>query len=313
VSTQGLLFIDATQYLDLYVMDSGKRLLAALDEQRAYIFVTAQIVDEVQRRKLNVVKLFLGQQELQLKSISVVPDHLLGSTEAKVAEIRKQLQGISGSVKDAKQKLGQISAELLTSVSNSADEVSKALTAIFSQAVKHSDDELQRARSRKELGNPPGKNNGPLGDQLSWEQLLSRCKETKLPLWIISKDSDYVTKHDGQLFLNAALYQELAHLYQTEPKIYCFDNLLKGLEHFAATAKVKADKLPTPEETEKIKKEQESLPPLGWLVNDDSGYQPSRFFHHQQFDSWLSAALRNQLTHGADIVIGPPVKDENKS
>src|SRR5258708_31372397 len=114
-------------------MDSGRRLLATLDEQRSYIFVTAQIVDEVQRRKVSVVKLFLAQQELQLKSISV-PDHLLGSTDAKVAEIRKQLQGITGSVKDAKKNFGELSSELLANVSESNDEVSKALVAIFSTA-----------------------------------------------------------------------------------------------------------------------------------------------------------------------------------
>jgi hypothetical protein len=309
VSTKGLLFIDANQYLDLYQMESGRRLLAALDEQRSYIFVTAQIVDEVERRKVNVVKLFLAQQELQLKSISV-PDHILGSADARVAEIRKQLQGISGSVKDTKQKFGQLSSELLSSVSKSNDEVSKALTAIFSQAALHNDGELKGARLRKERGGPPGKKNDPLGDQLSWEQLLNKCRE-KPTLWIITKDSDYATKHEGELFLNAALYRELVHVYRSNPEVYCFDTLAKGLEHFTSTTKVKAEKLPTAEETKKIKKEQESLPSLGWLSNDDSGYLPAQaVFFQRQFDPMLQAALRSQLTNEADAIF-PPVKDKS--
>ena len=46
------LFIDANQYLSLYGMVAGKKLLDSLEKQKAYIFVSAQIVDEVLRNKL---------------------------------------------------------------------------------------------------------------------------------------------------------------------------------------------------------------------------------------------------------------------
>jgi len=47
------IFIDTNQYLDLYRMVPGKELLEAIEEQRKYIFVSTQIVDEVMRRKLD--------------------------------------------------------------------------------------------------------------------------------------------------------------------------------------------------------------------------------------------------------------------
>ena len=59
-----------------------------------------------------------------------------------------------------------------------------------------------------------------------------------------------------------------ALLYKKQPEVFCFHNFIDGLKHFSATTSVKATKLPPPNETEQIKKEQESLPPLGWLVND---------------------------------------------
>jgi hypothetical protein len=309
VSGKGLLFIDANQYLDLYRMANGKLLLSALVELREYIFVTDQIAEEVQRRKVQVAADFLIGNKLAFQGIPI-PDHLLSSGDGRVAEIREQLDRISEDFKGVREKIKELSSDLVQQVSQSKDEVSNALTAIFYQAATHGGAELENARLRKERGNPPGKKNDPLGDQLSWEQLLSKCHD-KPPLWIITRDSDYATRHEGKPFLNAALYKELVQLYRSEPEIYCFDNLAKGLEHFAANAKVKADKLPAREETEQIKKEQESLPPLDW---PDYLHSRSIFVQPQSFGSMLQAALRSQLTHGVDIFIdSSQEKDENKS
>ena len=71
------------------------------------------------------------------------------------------------------------------------------------------------------------------------------------------------------MFLNAALYQNLAGLRQPPPEVFCFDNIPDGIKHFAETVHVKADTLPTPEETEQIKKEQEALPLLRLLTTQD--------------------------------------------
>jgi hypothetical protein len=62
-----LIFIDANQYLDLYRSIEGKKLLGLLQEQRDYIFVTKQVVEEVQRNKLQVMAEFLIKQFEQLK------------------------------------------------------------------------------------------------------------------------------------------------------------------------------------------------------------------------------------------------------
>jgi len=103
-----------------------------------------------------------------------------------------------------------------------------------------------------------------LGDQLSWEQILSRCKD-KSRLWIITRDGDYATNYGGKLFLNAALYKNLAELREPAPDVRCYDNIPDGIKDFADTVDVKAEKLPNPEETEQIKKEQEALPSLAWM------------------------------------------------
>jgi hypothetical protein len=292
VGVESILFVDANQYLNLYRMVSGKNLLAALEEQREYIFVTAQVVDEVHRQKVKVAASFLAEQirKLEPKSIAV-PDHLLGTGDGRVVSMREQLREINKRLKDSNEELRKLTRDLLEQVSQSKDEVSKRLAAIFSRAVAPKEDELQRARVRRERGNPPGKRSDPLGDQLNWEQILSQCQGNRR-VWIITKDSDYATEHDGTMFLNAALYQELARLYRSVPEVFCFDNIVDGFRHFAATNGVKAEKLPTSEETEQIKKEQESLPPLGWLENYDEANSIAIQKIYRERESALRAALR---------------------
>jgi PIN domain-containing protein len=304
VSVKGVVFVDANQYLDLYRTVSGKKLLPALEEQRDFIFVTEQVVDEVYRNKVSAAACQLKNAKLELNSVAV-PDDLLG-----VARACAQICCLWWSRRSAemskrqRKKFRKPAHDLLEQVSQSKDEVSKALAGVFSRAVAPTDGELQRARARKERGNPPGKRSDPLGDQLTWEQILSQCKD-KL-LWIITRDSDYGTKHEGEVFLNAVLYEDLARLYKSEPAVYCFDNIGQGLKHFADTTGAKAEKLPTPEETEQIKKEQESLPPLGWLTNYDDAAQIAIQGAYAMRDSMLwRAALSNQ-----EEVIPPPAPKE---
>jgi hypothetical protein len=189
---------------------------------------------------------------------------LFGSSNTKAEEILQQIKTIGSQFERIKDQLRSLASELLDQISRSEDEVSKTLAGIFARAVPHNDAELQRARVRREVGNPPGKKADPLGDQLTWEQILTRFKETKR-IWIITRDPDYAVKYEGKVFLNAALYEELAQLAGPMPNVFCFDNVPKGIRHFAEVAKVKAEALPTAEETEQIKKEQESLPPMDWL------------------------------------------------
>jgi hypothetical protein len=259
----GVLLIDANQYLDLYRTGTGKKLLAPLKEQEDHIFLTATVAEEVQRRKVEVAASFLVAEfkKLELRKFSV-PDHLFGTAGQGMQE---RLQAIRSNVEAASEELLRLAHDLLGQISRSEDEVSKALEGIFAKAVRHAPDEILRARERKDRGNAPGKGDGPLGDQLSWEQILNQCKD-KSRLWIITRDGDYATSYGGKLFLNAALYKNLAELRQPATDVRCYDNIPDGIKDFADTVHVKAEKLPSPEETEQIKKEQEALPRLDWMT-----------------------------------------------
>jgi hypothetical protein len=254
----------------------------------------------VYRQKLNATAIFLDAEVngSKLNRIALPSDLPTRTVNAVRKRLRERLRKI-------REKL---SLDLLEQVSQSKDDVSKALAGLFSQAVVHTDSELQRARTRKERGNPPGKPSDPLGDQLNWEQILSRCQD-KPQLWIITTDTDYGPIRDNKMFLNPTLYRELGELYQAEPPVHCFTNIFDGLKHFAETTGTKAEKLPTSEEAEQIKKEQESLPPLDWLTNYDDSFPVAIQSNYSRGDStMLAAALRSQVV--SEEVILPAATEE---
>jgi hypothetical protein len=115
--------------------------------------------------------------------------------------------------------------DIIKKVSSSIDEVSTALAPIFTRALYHTEEILTKAKHRKELGRPPRKSADPLGDQVTWEQILSRCVGIK-KLWIISRDSDYGVFYNNDGFLNQFLYDELRTV-SPDAKAFFFEEVVK--------------------------------------------------------------------------------------
>jgi hypothetical protein len=139
-------------------------------------------------------------------------------------------------------------------ISQSNDRVSQRLSALFDNPIEPSLDELERARQRREAGNPPGKPANPLGDQIVWEQLLTRCRKAERnAVWVISADKDYGTASGNTLLLNPLLHHELIQVCQGALDLRCFVDLSEGLIEFAKS--VGETKLPSQNERQQIKQE----------------------------------------------------------
>lgn len=195
-----------------------------------------------------------------------VPDHLSGTSAGQGKGILRQMGEIGEKINKVNEEVDDLALGILEQVSRSEDEVSRALAPIFARAVPHSPEEFQRARDRRELGNPPGKSTDTVGDQLTWEQILTHFKRKKR-LWIISRDGDYGTVYDGKGFLNCFLYNELCKV-AAAPEVYLFEDMVEGIGHFIDTTGVKAEKRLTPEEAKEVEKEEKALPPLIRLHGD---------------------------------------------
>jgi len=283
-SDDAVVFIDTQLYIDLYRTKSGKDLLALLQEEKDHIFITEQIVNEVNRHKLQEAMKFF-QRECQIGKApgSKLPNHLFDDSGAIVQGIRNRLSIASDQVKEATRDLDKAIAETLRLISLSEDVVSKALAPLFAKAEAHKPEEFERAKVRNARGIPPGKKVGAVGDELNWEQFLSFVKGSgKRRLWIISRDSDYCLTHDKQaVFLIPTLHQELMRI-DPPPEVRAFMNIPEGIKDFSEVTGVKADNLPTPERVQEIKKEQEEVPPLGWLSGVDEADPVAILYAYRQ-------------------------------
>jgi hypothetical protein len=153
-----------------------------------------------------------------------------------------------------KEELQELAAKALPQISRSEDHVSKRLVPLFDRAVEANSPETERAKARQELGNPPGKPRGPLGDQITWEQLLTYCEKQNVErLWIVTSDGDYLTKFGERVWLNPFLHQELKQACGDGLEVRCFDNSMTAIEDFVKSTGVKAEKLPNEERAKEIK------------------------------------------------------------
>jgi len=226
------LFIDANIFLDFYEIHAVKPLLDPLIEVSDHILVTDQVVAEVFRNKLRLANKKFDEYAKKLNLTISLPDIL---TENAVAEIDLEagtkLKKLRIDLKDVKGLLDGIYAKTLEQISKNEDKISIELNKIFNNALSCSIEQVTAAKKRKELGNPPGKKGDPLGDEISWEQVLDFAKENTCSIWIVSKDGDFMTKSfNNSTIGNPYLLREVQ--LRGLPQFYFFDDLASALKKF---------------------------------------------------------------------------------
>ncbi len=246
-----ILYIDANIYLGFYNSNRPeyKKLLGAVIELADKIFFTEQLGYEIDRNKLNIFRLSI---ENYIKQVSVtsttLPEHLDEDNSPKLAEWNKARKELEKNVSTSNKELTSILNDVLNDISVSQDKVSKELSVLYSKSSKPTAGDIEKARFRKEIGNPPGKRADPLGDQLSWEQLLNIIPKITA-LWVVSTDRDYFTEHKKDLYLNPILYNDLIEL-NPKLEVKTFNILSEALRDFDSKEKIAA--IPSKEELDII-------------------------------------------------------------
>lgn len=254
-----LIFIDTNIYLRFF--DSNQKgfrnLLDELLRIKENIFISNQIVNEVNRNKLSVFEKSISNYKSKSKIDSVnIPEHFFKEeSEFDIIDWNKKRKENEINITELNKKLEDFFAKTLNDISSSEDFVSLKLSELFKKSLAESNDEYFKSQRRKEVGNPPGKNNDSLGDQLTWEQLLNRCKSVN-EIWIISNDFDYFTLHNKNLYLNSFLAAELLQI-NPQIKVNCFNTLSEGLKSYFYVSSKKSH-IPS-DELDKISEEEKFL------------------------------------------------------
>jgi hypothetical protein len=249
------IFLDANIYLEFYQgLKEFEKLLPSLNAVKDDIFVTRQVRDEIDRNKLGVtIKALEALREGVDPKRAGLPALLAIEYKEKFGE--NWPFSDKSEIESATRKLSDLVKERIEKVAFSTDEISAALRNILDGAKECSAEELEKARFRKERGNPPGKRGDPLGDQLSWEQFKSFLSNGD-QVWIITKDKDYSWNFNGTVFLNPVLQKELQAAGTAASDIYVFNSLAQALTEISKRAPLAT--LPTLAVLEEAEKEERS-------------------------------------------------------
>lgn len=195
--------MDANIYLDAFRTSDASymKFVKTLSEHSDVIFVTQQVVDEVERNKLGRASEFVRSQIAKMTLPRIVLPGLS-------AELGKSQRDLVTRTDELRRSAETEAGEYLEQLARSEDHTSNLLKPLFARAVAASPTVCRRARDRRERGNPPGKKSDPLGDQLSWEQVLEQLGPGD-HLHILTKDSDYAVDVGAKLHLVPMLYREV--------------------------------------------------------------------------------------------------------
>ncbi len=227
------IFIDTNIYLGFYNTNQPefKKLLGTLSELKSHLLVTRPVIDEINRNKLNVFRLSVDNYIKAAAFTSPnLPEHLDSEIDRAFQDWNKRRKEIERMASALNKELDDILQTKLSAVATSADKVSMELKKIFASPLPYSDKVYKNASMRKSLGNPPGKPEDPLGDQLNWVQLLENCEHIK-KLWFISNDRDFYTEFNNHFFLNPFLHEELKNI-NPHIEVRIFNKLSAALKDF---------------------------------------------------------------------------------
>lgn len=206
-----LIFIDANVFV-LFFAGNGKEYTALFDvliKNKDSIITTRQVYSEIKRNKLNTICRFISSLP-DTRFSANVPSHFIAD-DSTLSELNNTAKTLSQNAEDFSRKTSSIFEKLVSDVSESKDDISKKIEVLFENAKETTTTVLAKANKRKQLGNPPGKKGGPLGDEINWEIVLESIKDAD-SLTIISQDTDFYSKFHKNEYLNPYLLSELKEI-----------------------------------------------------------------------------------------------------
>lgn len=235
------IFIDSNIYLRLYADDRIAPLIAPLQTVRANVLVTQQIVDEVSRNRVGTIAQFFKTADTTSATRRLsAPSHLLDGEKTK--PLSDKLDSHNKEHADLVKAIDELTTSAVLNTSFGQDAVTAALRKFFGTPNSPTSDQRVRAERRRLHGNPPGKADDPLGDQLNWEQFLDGLGGASR-VWIVTADGDFVVIHKRTSVLNGYLYDELKGRGVKE--VFCFQTLSEALRHIASESGTGLHSLPT--------------------------------------------------------------------
>jgi predicted nucleic acid-binding protein len=189
------LFIDTNIYLKFYHFTSDEleelnKLIVLIDEGEIELLLPKQVINEFRRNR--EVKIADALKKLK--------EERLNKTFPVFCKEYKKFQIMNKAISDYENSKKALISQLELAIETYKLKADITIDEIFDKAifVDITDELIERAKLRFDLGNPPGKNNS-YGDALNWESLLIEVNYEE-DLFFLSDDKDYFSQIDNKKF-----------------------------------------------------------------------------------------------------------------
>ncbi|HJX28136.1 MAG TPA: PIN domain-containing protein [Thermoanaerobaculia bacterium] len=219
------LFLDSNVWLSLFDsfrrdLDELRRLADLVEGGSVTLLLPDQVVNEVRRNRDKRIASDIEQLRSEIL-LEEIPPLFYGLQEYQsFARVRRNYL-------EAKDRLV---ARLIENFEQGRLPADESMDRLFAAArrLPVSDALLARARTRYDLGNPPGKE-GSYGDAVIWECLLAEVKDGE-DLYLVTRDRDFASKVDrGRLspFLDREWTERKRSrvVFYNRLSAFCRDNL----------------------------------------------------------------------------------------
>jgi hypothetical protein len=190
------LYIDTNAYLTFYHLSSDdleelKKVLVLIERTNEItLHLPAQTIDEYERNR--EVKIADALKRFR--------EEKLNKEFPQICKEYPEYSKMREAIKEYDQQKAKLLEKLTSDITNHKLEADRIIKSLFEKAIKYpsTDELINRARIRYDLGRPPGKNKS-YGDALNWEALLNGVNN-EIDLHFVSEDKDYYSDLNNLIF-----------------------------------------------------------------------------------------------------------------
>lgn len=187
------IFLDTNVFLSFYHLSSDdleelKKLAVLAKEGKVTLHLPEQVIDEFRRNRASKIA----------DALKRLNAHKFGPALPQMARQYEEYDMLTRAEREAKQYHSRIVEKIREDAAANAFEADAVIEELFgvAQTIDTTDELINRARVRKEIGKPPGKKDS-LGDAIIWQALLDTVPDEE-DLYFIADDGDFFSPLDKE-------------------------------------------------------------------------------------------------------------------
>ncbi len=211
------LYLDSNVWLSFYHysnddLEQLRKVDVLLKQKRLTLFLPEQTINEVRRNRDGKIA----------SAITRFKVDKLAAEFPRICQDYEEYDAMRKAIREFQEAKARLLERLTNDSTNGLLKADEIIAQLFQRAqeIPMTEEILARAKQRRDLGNPPGKE-GSYGDAINWECLLAEVPQQE-DLFFVTNDSDYFSKISEDEFSPFLQYEWTE---KKQSSLFCFSRL----------------------------------------------------------------------------------------